>query len=627
VTRLTLNRLGRGPTEAIITRLNHGRRLRHEVLSEIAARTDGVPLFVEELTKAVLEAGTAGPAAVVPASLHASLMARLDRVPGVKEVAQVAACIGREFAYPLLAAVSSLPEIELRGALDRLAAAELVFRRGVPPDARYSFKHALVRDAAHESLLKAQRQQLHARIARVLAEHFPRTIEEEPELLAQHCTEAGLVKQAVDYWRRAGQQAVARSAMAEAVTQLTKGLEMLERLPAGRERQRSELGLQLALGQASIAAKGFAAVETGRAYARARQLCRELGEMPELFPVLYGQSVFHFQRGELAAAHEVARELLRLGEAHSDAAAQVTGRRMIGSALCQLGRFAESRDAFEAAVGLYDPVRDRTSAFIYAIDSRVMCLSWLSHVYLILGHPEQALARDGEVPAYVRNLAHPNTTAVALTWGCIFRQLLRDLHNARQQAEAAIAIATEQGFPLYRAAATVVRGWVLAESGGAEDGIAEIRRGLADYAATGAEMWSPYFLGLLAEALGRASHAVEALSLTDDALDRCARTGVRWIEAELHRIRGELLLLRSKPEQSDAETCFYRALAVAREQGAKTWELRAAMSLARMCQEQARRQEARDLLAPVYRRFAEGSDTPDLRETKVLLDALHRWCR
>jgi predicted ATPase len=295
VTRLTLNRLGRGPTEAIVARLSGGRSLSPEVLAEIAARTDGVPLFIEELTKAVLEIGAAGPGTAVPASLHASLMARLDRVPGVKEVAQVAACIGRTFAYPLLAAVSLSPEAELRAALDRLGAAELVFTRGTPPEASYAFKHALVRDAAHESLLKAQRQQLHGRIAQALEERFPETVESEPELLAQHCAEAGLIEQAVEYRQRAGQQALARSATAEAVAQLDRGLELLVCLPDGPERRRRELGLQLGLGPALIAAKGFAAPETGRAYARACcELCRELGDIPKLLPALYGQTAVHW---------------------------------------------------------------------------------------------------------------------------------------------------------------------------------------------------------------------------------------------------------------------------------------------------------------------------------------------
>ena len=627
VTRLTLNRLGRGPSEALVAHLTGGRGLPAALLGTIAARTDGVPLFVEELTKAVLEAGTAGAAGpVVPASLHASLMARLDRVPGVKEAAQVAACIGREFAYPLLAAVWPAGEAELRAALDRLIAAELVFGRGTPPEASYAFKHALVRDAAHESLLKAQRQQVHARIVGAMEQRFPETATTEPELLAQHCTEAGLVEQAVDYWQRAGQQALARSAMAEAMAQLTKGLEALASLPAGSARLRRELGLQVTLGQASIAAKGFAAPETGRAFARARELCGELGgDLPELFPALYGQSVFHFQRGELAAAYEVACELRRLGEERGDRAGWVTGHRMMGSALCQLGRFAESRDHFEAALALYGPEQDRSSAIVYAIDSRVMCLSWLSHLDAILGHPARALARSRKALAFGRELGHPNTTAVALAWDCIFHQLLRDPWNARAQAEAVMALASEQGFPLYLAAGTVVRGWALAESGRAPEGVATIRQGLAAYAATGAEMWSPYFLGLLGEALGRAGEAASGLNHVADALAHAGRLGARWIVPELHRFRGMLHLALPEPAAPTAEACFREALAVARTQDARLWELRTATDLARLCAGQGRRPQARELLVPLYDRFEKGAGIRDLRDAEVLLDELTSW--
>ena len=623
VTRLTLNRLGRGPTEAIVARLTGGKSLPPEVLNEIATRTDGVPLFIEELTKAVLEAGPAGREAAVPASLHASLMARLDRVPGVKEVAQVAACIGREFAYPLLTAVSSSPEVELCAALDRLVAAELVFRRGVPPMASYSFKHALVRDAAHESLLKAQRRRLHARIAQVLEDCFPEVVEAEPELLAQHCAEAGLVEQAAEYWQRAGRQALTRSAMAEAVVHLTKGLDALNHLPESPERQRHELGCQLTLGQASIAAKGFAASETGRAYGRARELCSALGNPPELFPVLYGRSVFHFQRGELTEALDVAQDLLRLADEQGDGAASVTGHRMVGSALCQFGRFAESREHFETALALYDPVRDRSSAFIYAIDSRVMCSSWLSHVLLVLGYPEQAVRRGGEALAFVSELTHPNTVAVALSWGCIFRQFLRDQRNALSQAEEVMRLATEQGFPLYLAAGKVVHGWALADGGRADEGVAEIGRGLANYAATGAEMWAPYFLGLLAKAQAQAGQIEAGVNAVVAALDRADRRGIRWIEADLHRLRGELMLTLPSADRGEAEGCFHRALAVAREQGARMWELRAAASLARLWRDQPeRRQEVHDLLGSVYGWFTEGFDAPDLRDAKELLNEL-----
>jgi class 3 adenylate cyclase/predicted ATPase len=622
VTRLMLNRLGRSPTEAIIARLTGGKALPAEVLEEIVSKTDGVPLFVEELTKAVLEAGAVGPGATVPISLHASLMARLDRVPDVKEVAQTAACIGREFSYRLLAEVSSSPEAELRGALDRLAAAELVFRRGVPPEASYTFKHALVRDAAHESLLRTHRQQLHARIVRALEDGFPETADTEPELLAQHCVEAGLAERAVDYWQQAGQQALARSAMAEAVAHLTRGLEVLKGLPDRPERQRRELGLQLALGQASIAAKGFAAPETGRAYVRARELCRDLGDVSELVSVLFGQAAAHWQRAELTAAREVARDLLRMAEERDDTAAQVVGHRLLGAFSFQLGRFAESRTHMEEVLALYDPVRDRNSRFVYSLDSRVVCLLWLSQALLVLGYPEQAQVWQGEVLATARELAHPNTIDLALFCDCSFHQLLRDRREAQEQAEALIVLATEQSFPLWLAAGVVVRGWALAAGGRAEDGIAEIRRGLADYRATGAELFSPYFLFLLADAHRRADQAATGLSLVAEALGGVERTGVRWIEAELHRLRGELLLALAEPEQAEAEACFNRALDVARKQGARMWELRAATSLARLWHETGRTGNARELLAPVYDWFTEGFDTADLKEARALLNEL-----
>jgi predicted ATPase len=539
----------------------------------------------------------------------------------VKEVAQVAACIGREFSYSLIAKVWPSSEVELRAALDKLAAAELIFQRGTPREASYAFKHALVRDAAHESLLRGQRQKIHARIVQALEERFPETVGAEPELLAQHCLEAGFSERPVVYWHQAGQQALVRCAMAEAIRHLTNGLKVLNGLPQGSERLQRELDLQLALGRASIAAKGFAAPETGSAYARARELCHELGATPELFPVLYCQSVFYFQRGELAEVHRIAWELLLLGEQRGDDAAQVTGHRIIGGALCQPGRFTESRDAFEQALALYDPARDRASAVVYAIDSRVMCKSWLAHLYLILGDPERAIARDGEVPAYVREVSNPSTEAVALVWGCIFRQLLRDQQSAQDQAEAVIALATEQGFPLYRAAGSVVGGWVRAASGHMEDGIAEIRQGLADYSATGAEMWSPYFLALQAEALGWAGQAAAGLGTLARALDRVGEIEGRWIEAELHRLRGELLVLAAS-DHGEAETCFHRGLAIARAQCARMWELRASMSLARLWRDQGKQEEAHALLAPIYGCFTAGAHTPDLREAKALLSAI-----
>ena len=390
------------------------------------------------------------------------------------------------------------------------------------------------------------------------------------------------MEQAVEFWLRAGEKALARSAMAEAVTHLTEGLAVLEESAGQQQLQSHKLRLQLALGQACLAGKGFAAPETGQAYARAHEICLEIGNVPELFPALYGRSVFHFQRGELRQAHEIASELLRTGREQGNVAAQLIGHRMIGSALCQYGRFEESRDVFETALALYDPVRDRNSGRVYAINSRVMCLSWLSHLYLILGYPARALDYSGQVPTYVRDLDHPGTAAVALAWGCIFHQLLRDPQNAAMQANAAINLGTEQGFPLYRATGSVVHGWAQAEAGQLGEGIGEMNQGLADYRATGAEMWSPYFLGLLADGSKRANHATEGLGFIGEGLRQVRDMEGRWIEAELHRIRGELLLAADDPDRQNAEPCFHKAIAVARKQGARLWELQAATGLARL---------------------------------------------
>jgi predicted ATPase len=320
--------------------------------------------------------------------------------------------------------------------------------------------------------------------------------------------------------------------------------------------------------------------------------------------------------------HEAAREVLRLSKEQGDATAEVVGHRIVGTSLFQLGRLAESRAHLEAGVALYDPVRDRDSRFVYAIHSRVVCLHWLAHALLILGYPEQARARSNEALACARELAHANTMAQALLCDCTLHQLLRNGREARSSAEPLIALATEHGFPLWLAAGLVIRGWALAHDARGEDGTVAIGQALADYQATGAEMWAPYFLGLLADAHGRADQAAIGLSLLADALDGVERTGVRWIEAELHRFRGELRLALPESDQSEAEACFCRALAVASEQQAKLWELRAATSLARLWRDQRRRNEAHDLLAPIYGWFTEGFDTADLKDARALLGEL-----
>jgi predicted ATPase len=412
--------------------------------------------------------------------------------------------------------------------------------------------------------------------------------------------------------------------MAEAAAHLTTGLTVLAGLPGGAERQRRELGLQLALGQASLAAGGFAAPETGRAYARARELCRELGEVPEFFPALYGRFIVHFQRAELAAAHEAAEELLRSAEERGDDAARVTGHRIVGSALYHLGRLAESRAHLEEGLARYEPERDRGSAFAYALDTRVVCSFWLVHVLLAQGYPDQARALMEEALAYARELAYPYTLAYALSVACILHGRHRPGPEARAVAETLVALATEQGFPLPAAVGTVVAGWAPIGEEPAEEGIVRMGRGLADYTATGAELWVPDLLALLAQAHGRAGRPAAGLDLLAEGLGRVGRTGGRWPEAELHRLRGELLLALPSPDLAEAEASFSRAIAVSREQGARMWELRAATSLARLRRDQGERQKAHGLLAPAYAWFTEGFDTQDLRDAKGLLDEL-QW--
>jgi predicted ATPase/class 3 adenylate cyclase len=634
VSALALSRLGRREGAALVERVVRDKPLPDEVAAQIVAKTDGVPLFVEELTKTVLESGLlkdagdhyelAGPLPplALPATLHDSLLARLDRLAPIKEIAQIGAAIGREFSHALLAAVDDRSEAELKAALDQLVASELVFRHGTPPEATYSFKHALVQDTAYGTLLKFRRQQLHARIARVLEEQFPETAETQPELLAHHCTEAGQIERAVDYWHQAGRQAIARSAMAEAVAQLSKGLQLLRGLSEGEDRDRQELQLQLALGMALNPLKGQAAPETGQAYARARELCQRVGETVQLFPVLFGQWTFHATRGTLPAALEVGDELLRLARGQNESGPLVVGHRIVGTSAHHVGQLLVARAHLESALALHDPMRHRPLAFLYTNHPRPTAPSWLSWVLFALGYPDQALARHHEALVEARMLEHPNTLAQVLFCAEMFSQWRRDREDVNQHANASVLLSTEQGFPTWLAMATIFQGWGLAQVGEVDRAIAQIESGLEAYRATSAALWLPYFLGLLAEVYAKAGEPGQGLRLLDDALARVEQTCERWCQPELGRLKGELLLATPEPHWEEAEATLGRAVTVAREQSAKMWELRAAISLARLWRDQGLCAEAHDLLAPVYGWFTEGFDTADLKHAKTLLDEL-----
>jgi predicted ATPase len=566
------------------------------------------------------------PSLAIPATLHAALLARLDRLAPVKAVAQLGAVLGRTFAYAWLQAVTPLDEAALQQALAQLVDAELLYQRGVPPQATYLFKHALIQDAAYQSLLKSTRQQYHQRIAQVLEAQFPETAEAQPELLAHHCTEAGLTAPAVGYWQRAGQRAVERSANVEAITHLTKGLAILTSLPDTRERRQQELDVQLALGPALVAIKGPAAPEVEQAYARAQELCQQVGETPQHFPVLWGLWRFYNNRADYPRARALGERLLRLAQQVHDAALLLEAHHALWGTLLWSGEFASARAHIEQGRALYDPQQHHAHARLYGHDPGVCGLSCAALSLWILGYPDQALQRRREALTLAHAVAHPYSLAMTLRWASELHQSRREPQAAHELAEACVVLADEQGFAQELARATIIRGWALTTRGHGAEGLAQMHQGLAAYRATGTEQRRPYYLALLAEASGSLGQTAEGPSPLAEALATVERHGERWWAAELHRLQGELRLAqagaRQQVPEAEAEACFHQALELARSQQAKSFELRAATSLARLWQQQGKRGAASELLAPIYGWFTEGFDTADLQEAKALLEAL-----
>jgi predicted ATPase len=614
---LTLNRLDRRDRSTLVAQIAGSNALPDEVIDQIAGRTDGVPLFIEELTKSVLESGV--PAVGIPTTLHDALMARLDRLSSVRRVAQIGAAIGREFPYTLLRAVSHLPEDELRDALARLVGSELVFQRGTPPDAVYSFKHALVQDAAHGSLLRSTRQQLHAQIAEALEAHSPELMDSQPELFAQHYAEAGLVEKSVACWTKAAHGSAARSAMVEAAAEFQKGLDQLALLADTPERQRQGIELHTGLAAVLIAVKGPGAPETGHSHARARALW-EQGSPAEFLRVPYGQSLHHMTRAEFELAQRLDEDLLHLSSQRNDTAGLVLGHVSSGRTLCFVGRFGVSRSHFEEALALYDPISHGSLVHQAGIHPRVGARATLGITLFCLGYPDQALAQSSEATNEARELGHLPSLGMSLDNRARLLTLVEDNVALNQAADQLIGLAIDQGFPFWRALGTIYRGSAKVNNGDVAEGISLLRSGSAISRVAGAEVWVPHHFALLASACEIAGQIEEAVTLLDEALQIVERTRECWQAAELNRHKGQLLLRQGYPEA--AEELYRKALVIAREQQAKLWELRVAASLALLRRDQGRRAEARDLLAPVYGWFTEGFGTPDLTEAKALLDEL-----
>jgi predicted ATPase len=631
MTPLTLNSLERPQVEALIRHLAGEKALPAEVVRHIVAKTDGVPLFVEELTKMLLESAllhaaedryalTGSLAAVtIPTTLQDSLMARLDRLPTAREVAQLAAVLGREFSYEMLQVLAVVEEPALQHGLAQLVGAELLYQRGRPPRARYVFKHALIQDAAYASLLRSTRQRYHQRIAHVLETHFRDTAETQPELLAHHYMEAGFGDQAVIYWQRAGQYAIERSAYAEAIGHLSKGLTVLPTLPATAERLQHELHMQLTLGTALMATRGYGAPEVGQTYARARELCQHGGDTQQHFRALWGLWRFYVVGQEVAQARPLAQQLFALAQQAHDVAFLIAANNALGITLFYLGDFTSALSHLEAAMALYNPAQHRALAFIYGQDPGVICYAFAALTLWLLGYPDQALQRSQEALACAQD---PFSRAYALFWTALPPQFCGRRHTVYDQADTTIALSAEQGFTLWQAGGMILQGWARTHQGQAEEGNAQVSQGLMDWRATGGKRPQPYLLALLAETYNNTGQTTEGLIVLAEALAEVEHYGERWWEAELHRLTGELLLAQMPRQESEAEACFQRAIDVATGQQARSLALRATVSLGRLWQHQGKHEPGQQLLAPRYAWFTEGFETADLTEARALLTAL-----
>jgi predicted ATPase len=639
VTTLTINRLGQRDIDAMIDRVIGNKLLPPNIRQDIIERTDGIPLFVEEMTKAVLEAEGEGeaqritaavpsPTLAVPASLYASLMARLDRLGPAKEVAQVGAAIGREFSHALLAAVVRKPELELASALNRLIAAGLVSRGGMPPHATYLFKHALVRDAAHGTLLREPRRALHARIAEALETHFPDIAGNQPEVLAHHCTEAGLIEKAAGFWGKAGQRSLARSALVEAAEHLTRALGQIATLPPTAELRREEIRLQVALINPLLHVKGYAAAETKATVERARLLIERaeaLGEPSEdpllLFSVLYGSWVASFIAFNGDEMRELATRFLSLAKKQKATVPIMIGHRLMGTTLTATGDIAQARAHHDQGIALYEPAKHRPLVTRFGQDAGVTGLSFRSLTLWFLGHPEAALADIDHALKIAREIGQAATLMFALAVTNFTLIFSRSCAAARARIDELIALADEKGALQRKAEGVTQRGCVLALNGEASDSVQMINSGMTAWQSTGATVWVPLYLSCLARAYAQLGQVDDAWRCIGEAITTMETTKERWYEAEVYRVAGEIAL-KSPERETKAPAYFERALAIARAQQAKSWELRVAMSRARLWRDQGKRNEARDLLAPVYNWFTEGFDTHDLKEAKALLDGL-----
>ena len=607
-----------------------------EVASDLSRlildRAAGNPLFLEELTHSLLENGSIQkkdhqyvlsrrPSDIqVPDTIQGVIAARMDRLEEtLKRIMQVASVIGRDFAFRILQAISDMQE-ELKSHLRNLQGLEFIYEKRLFPELEYIFKHALIQEVAYNSLLLKRRKEIHEKIGLAIEQIYADRIEEFYEALAYHFERAGMAEKAIKYLQLAGQRATRLSANEEAIAHFNRGLELLQTLPESRARDEQELALQMALNPPLMAARGWAVPELGQACARALELCRQMGESPQTFTALQLLRFHYVLRGEHRTGLELAEQLLSLAQRGQDPRQVIGAHRAMGTSLCLLGELPQARIHLAQVIASYDPQQHRALAFVYGWDVKDTALSYQAWVLWTLGCPDRALHHCQEAVAFARELNHPFSLANALTHGCLFHRLRREPQAVQKYAEEVLSLSAEAGFSLLQDWATLELGWARAEQGEVQKGIAQVRQGLTAWRSKGTETGVPCYLLGLAEAYGMAGQAEEGLALVEEALDVMERTEERISEAEVYRVKGDLLgLTGNRPE---AEACFRQAIEVARRQEAKSWELRATLSLSRLLQKEGRSAEARPLLSEIYNWFTEGFDTPDLQEAAGLLKEL-----
>lgn len=634
VSFLSLNRLGEKQAATFVERLAHGKALPKDVLGQIVAKTDGIPLFVEELTKTVLESGLLReteadyildgslPDLAIPATLQDSLMARLDRLGPVKEIAQIGAAIGRTFSHALMTEVAECDEAELGPKLDLLVTSELVFRRGVPPEATYSFKHALVQDAAYESLLRTRRRQLHARIATCLEERFREIVATEPEVLAHHHNAAGQTAAAVGYWIEAGRRAAARSANWEAIEHLNKARGALDALPTEPARDQHEMDLLLILGPALMAVEGFTAPEAALVYARVRELCRDLKNLDQDLVAIQALRTIYMVKGQLTAAQALGEELLELGERHGSDVYCFEGHRALGTVVLYSGGLVPAKDHLERSLTFFRPIPESVYSRQPSGHPKVILLGHLGMALRLMGFAEQADRYCQESLDLAHQLAHPLSVAVALTISSITNLICNHAHAAEKESESLLALSEEKGLELWRILGSGIFGWARAVQGEIEAGVADMRKSIVAAQDLGVASFQILLLPPLAEVLGGIGEVREGLSLVAKHRRLASHTGLAVCDANAHLVEGELRMKLSAPDAEAAEACLLESVAVARRQKAKALELRASRALARIWVEHGERNKAKDLLAPVCSWFTEGFDAQDLKDANALLDKL-----